>query len=101
VRPGINRAAQALRLAARGLHHSKSALGAFSRRLRARLGAPKAIVATAHKRARLIYALLTKGEAYVAQAMEDYERKYAERRLVGLGRQAAALGYQLEPVAAG
>jgi len=99
VRPGINRAAQALRLAARGLHHSRSALGAFYRRMRARLGAPKAIVAAAHKLARLVYALLTKGEAYVAQAMEDYERTYAARRLSGLGRQAAALGYRLEPLA--
>ena len=55
-------------------------------------------MATAHKLARLIYALLTKGEAYVAQAMEDYERQYAERRLVGVSRQAAALGYRLEPL---
>lgn len=97
VRPGINRAAQALRLAARSLHHSKSALGAFYRRMRARLGAPKAIVATAHKLARLVYALLTRGEAYVAQAMEDYERAYAARRLSGLVHQAAAMGYRLEP----
>src|SRR5262249_50798932 len=41
VRPGVNRAAQALRLAARALHHSQSALGAFFRRVKARLGAPK------------------------------------------------------------
>jgi transposase len=98
VRPGINRAAQALRLAARGLHHSRSALGAFYRRMRARLGAPKAIVAAAHKLARLVYALLTRGEAYVAQAMEDYERTYAAHRLRGLSRQAASLGYRLEPL---
>jgi transposase len=101
VRPGINRAAQALRLAARGLHHSQSALGAFYRRMRARLGAPKAIVATAHKLARLVYALLTQGEAYVAQAMDDYERAYASRRLSGLERQAAAMGYRLEPLGGG
>jgi hypothetical protein len=69
--------------------------------MRARLGAPKAIVATAHKLARLVYALLTRGEAYVAQAMDDYERAYAARRLAGLGRQAAALGYRLELVASG
>ena len=97
VRPGINRAAQALRLAARSLHSSKSALGAFYRRLRSRLGAPKAIVATAHKLARLVYALLTRGEAYVALAMEDYERAYSARRLNGLMNQAAAMGYRLEP----
>lgn len=97
VRPGINRAAQALRLAARSLHHAHSALGAFYRRMRARLGAPKAIVATAHKLARLIYALLTRGETYVACAMDDYERRYAARRLSTLARQAVASGYRLEP----
>ena len=101
MRPGINRAAQALRLAARSLHHSQSALGAFYRRMRTRLGAPKAIVATAHKLARLVYALLTQGEAYVAQAMDDYERAYASHRLIGLERQAAALGYRLEPLSGG
>ena len=99
VRPGTNRAAQALRLAARSLHHSKSALGAFYRRMRARLGGSKAIVATAHKLARLVYALLTRGEAYVAQAMTDYEQAYAERKLQGLERAARSLGYRLELVA--
>ena len=41
--------------------------------------------------------LLTKGEAYLSQAMEDYERSYAARKLNGLARQAEALGYRLEP----
>jgi len=54
VRPSANRAAVALRLAASCLHHSQSALGAFFRRLKARLGTPKAVVATAHKLARLV-----------------------------------------------
>ena len=98
VRPGMNRAAHALRLAARSLHHSKSALGAFYRRMRSRLGAPKAIVATAHKLARLVYALVTKGEAYISQAMEDYEQAYQARKLQGLARQAQVLGYRLEPI---
>jgi transposase len=101
VRPGINRAAQALRLAARGLHHSRSAPGAFYRRMHARLGASKAIVATAHKLARLVYALLTQGAAYVSQAMEDYERAYETRKLPSLTRQAQALGYRLEPLSPG
>ena len=101
VRPGINRAAQALRLAARSLHHSRSALGAFYRRMKSRLGGPKAIVATAHKLARLVYAMLTKGQAYVAQAMEEYERSFEARRLIGLSRQAESLGYRLEPLPAG
>jgi transposase len=54
VRPGAHRVTVALRLAARSLHHSQSALGAFFRRRKARLGTPKAITATAHKLARLV-----------------------------------------------
>ncbi len=61
------RAANALRLAAQCLHHSKSALGDFYRRMRARLGAPKAITATAHKLARIVYHLLKTGEAYCSR----------------------------------
>ena len=63
VRGSSNRAAQALRLAARGLERSQSALGAFFRRLKARLGAPKAITAAAHKLGRLVYSLLKHGTA--------------------------------------
>jgi transposase len=54
VRPGAHRVTVALRLAARSVHHSQSALGAFFRRMKARLGTPKAITATAHKLARLV-----------------------------------------------
>jgi transposase len=54
VRPGAQRVTVALRLAARTLHHSQSALGAFLRRMKVRLGTPKAITATAHKLARLV-----------------------------------------------
>jgi hypothetical protein len=54
-----NKAAAALRKAAFTLFNSKSALGAYLRRQRARLSAPKAITATAHKLARLVYAMLT------------------------------------------
>jgi len=97
VRPSANRAAVALRLAASCLHHSQSALGAFFRRLKARLGTPKAIVATAHKLARLVYRLLKHGEAYVAQGMADYEHAYRDRVVKNLIRKAKELGYQLLP----
>ena len=60
-KPSANRAAAALRLAANALHRSGSALGAFLRRKKAHLGAPKAITATAHKLARLIYSMLRYG----------------------------------------
>jgi transposase len=98
VRPSANRAATALRLAAQCLHHSHSALGAFFRRLKTRLGAPKAITATAHKLARLVYRLLKYGEDYVAQGMAEYEHAYRERALQSLLRKAKALGYQLLPM---
>jgi transposase len=90
-----SRAATALRLAARSLERSKSALGAYFRRLKARLGAPKAITAAAHKLARLVYALLKHGTAYVAQEVGEYERKYRERVVNGLKRKARELGYEL------
>jgi len=53
------RAALALRMAAQSLHHSKSALSDFYRRMRARLGAPTAITAAAHKLARIICHLIS------------------------------------------
>jgi transposase len=101
VRRGASRAKRALRLAARSLHQSKSALGAFFRRIKARHGTPMAITAAAHKLARLAYALLKHGTDYVSQEMAEYEAKYRERKLQGLTRQAQALGFVLVPVAAG
>jgi hypothetical protein len=97
VRPSANRAATALRLAAQCLHHSHSALGAFFRRLKARLGAPKASTATAHKLARLVYRLLKYGKDYVAQGMTEYEQAYREGTVQNLMRKAKALGYKLLP----
>jgi transposase len=98
-KPCANRAAAALRLAAFALHRSQSALGAFLRRLKARVGAPKAITATAHKLARLVYSLLKHGTAYTTQGMDDYEQVYRERVVKGLSRRAKELGYEIVPTA--
>lgn len=95
-----NRVAQALKLAAQGLHRSQCALGAYYRRLAARLGAGKAITATAHKLARLVYAMLTKGEGYVERTEAEYEEQFRERTLRHLHRKAASMGFRLEPAAA-
>ena len=95
VRPGAPRVAVALRLAARTVHHARTALGAFFRRLRSRLGAPKAITATAHKLARLVYSLLKHGSASVQQGLDAYESQYRERKVKAMARQAHALGYTL------
>lgn len=99
-RPGLNRAAQALRLAARCLQRSRSALGAFFRRVAARRGVPKAITATAYKLARLIYAMLKHGQEYVAVGQEAYEQAYRDRAVRQLRRKAAELGLEVTEKAA-
>ena len=94
-RPVVNRARNALRIAAYTLERSKSGLGAKYRRLKSKLGAPKAIVAMAHFLARLIYRMIKFGQDYVEQGMEAYEAKYREQRLLWLKKQAKALNMQL------
>jgi len=91
----VNRLSDVLRLAAASLEFSQSALGAFYRRMKAKLGAAEGVSATAHKLARLIYRLVKHGEAYVKQGMEEYEKKYRDRRIKYLKRAAAAVGFQL------
>lgn len=60
-------------MAAQSLWRSESALGAFYRRLSARMDKPKAITAAAHKLARMVYFMLTRGEAFVDQGQQRYE----------------------------
>ena len=94
-KPGANRAANALRQAAHSLHHSQSALGAYFRRMRARLGAPKAITATAYKLARMIYSMMKYGTEYVDMGQQAYEEQYRDRALRNLQRNARRFGYEL------
>lgn len=96
-RRSANRVAAALRVAAQSLHRSKSALGAFYRRMRARLGAPKAITAAAHKLAILVYRMLKHGEDFVDTGMLAYEDAYRARLLRNLQRNAKSLGFLLVP----
>lgn len=96
-KPCANRAAQALRLAAAALRTSKSALGAYFRRLCARMDKPKAVTAAAHKLARLIYAMLTKGQEYTDQGQDYFEQRYRERVLRNLSQRAQQLGMQIVP----
>jgi len=93
----VNSAPDALRVAAVTLQNSKTALGGFYRRMRAKLGAASAITATAHKLARIIYRLLKHGELYIRQGLEDYEKKYRQRLLHNLEKTAATFGLQLTP----
>jgi len=92
-----NRAAQAFRLAAQTLERANCALGAFFRRIKARHGRQNAIKATAHKLAVIFYTMLKNKTAYVDPGVNYYERRYRERRLNSLIRQAADLGCILVP----
>jgi len=97
-RRGKNRAARALRLAAWALMRSQSYLGAYLRRQRSRLGAPKAITALAHKLARIVYNLLRYGVAYMKQTEEAYAEQVRARLEKQLRRRAVELGYELRPI---
>ncbi len=94
-RPSSNRAAAALRVAAHALLHADCALGAYARRMRSRLGAPKAITATAHKLAIIIYNMLKHGKAYVDRGADYYEQQYHAAMVKNLKRRARQLGFEL------
>jgi hypothetical protein len=98
-RRGSNRVARALRMAAQGCHHAKNALGAFYRRIQARCGGAKAVVATARKLAERVYRMLRYGQEYVRQSQEAYEEAYQLRQVKSLAKKAASLGYKLVPEA--
>lgn len=94
-RKSKGRAARTLQLAAWSLMRSQSYLGAYLRRQRSRLGAPKAITAAAHKLARIVYHLMRYGVAYVKQAEEAYAEQVRERLENQLRRRARELGFEL------
>lgn len=94
-----NRVRQALKMAAMSLSHSDSALGAFYRRLCSRMDKPSANTATAHKLARIVYFMLTRGEAFVDQGQKRYEEQQRQRSIAALRRRAAALGFEINPTA--
>jgi hypothetical protein len=93
-----NRAAQALRLAAQTLFHSKTPLGDFYRRMRAKLGGPKAVTATAHKLARLIYHLVTTGQPYDETVFAKQQQRYRKHQEASLLRKAKELGFAVIPI---
>jgi transposase len=91
----INRAATALRMAAVTLMRSRTYLGAQYRRLRTKLGAPKAITAMAHRLARLVYRMLKYGQQYVDKGAEYYEQRYRNQQIESLRKRAARFGFQI------
>ena len=96
-RRSANRVRQALKMAAMSLSHSDSVLGAFYRRLSGRMDKPRANTATAHKLARMVYFVLTRGEAFVDRDQHRHEEQQRERSIAALKRRAVALGFQIDP----
>jgi transposase len=90
-----NRAAMALRMAAQSLHRSQSYLGNYYRRMRAKLGTPKAITAAAHKLARVVYHLLITGQSYEESTFAQCETRHRIRLEANLRRHARELGFDL------
>jgi transposase len=92
------RAATALRMAAQSLHHSKSALGDFYRRMRAKLGAPKAITAAAHKLARIIFHLISTRQEFDDSKFAADQLRFQKRQEIKLRAKAKSMGFELIPV---
>jgi len=96
-RRSTNRVRQALKIAAMSLSRNDSALGAFYRRLCTRMDKPRANTAVAHKLARMVYFMLTRGEAFVDQGQQRYEEQQHQRNVAALRRRASALGFEITP----
>lgn len=93
----MNRLGQAFRQGAVTIRRADTWLGAKHRRRLARMEKAKAVKATAHELARIVYAMINNGAEYVKRTLEIYEREHHERKLDNLTRQAKAMGVQLVP----
>jgi transposase len=94
-RKTVSRAGRALKMGAATLLRSKSYLGAQYRRLRTKLGAPKAMKAMANKMARIAYRMMKYGEDYVDRGNDFYEEKYRNQQVRMLTKKAVELGLQV------
>jgi len=94
--PTHNRAGQVLRIAAQSVGRGQSGLGAYYRTQKARLGAPSAITATAHKLARIVYHMLQDRQPYQPLTKEAFAQQRRDRELRELEKRAAHLGYRLQ-----
>jgi transposase len=93
-----HRAAAIFRMAALNVRNSRSAIGAFFRRKRAQLGPARAVVATAHKIARIVYTMLKTRSHFVDPGEHAYEQNFRDRALQAIQRKAHALGFALTPI---
>lgn len=99
-KPTANKAAQALRMAANATQKTKSAIGAFFRKIKARKGVIKAITATAHKIAVIIYSMIKNRQTFKDIGQEEYEQRHKERSMKNLKRRAKEMGFELVEIIA-
>ncbi len=97
-RPTKNRATLALRVATQALHRSDCFLGDYFRRMKARMGTPKAMTATTHKLARIIYHTITTQQPYDTTILQKQEERWQHQKSARLHTQARELGFQLIPI---
>jgi hypothetical protein len=84
-------------MAARAQIRANTEFGAFYRRMKSRVGPAQAMVATAHKMARVVYHMLSKSEEYRPLGAAEYEQQFKERQIRFLKRKAAKLGLEVIP----
>jgi transposase len=95
-----NRAGQAFRIAAQAVGRTQTALGAYFRRMRAKHGPQKAIIATAHKLARIFYFMLKHRTPFHDIGADQYNQRQREREIARLQKRAAKLGFTLTQLSA-
>jgi len=88
-------AALALRVAAQSLHHSRSALGDFYRRMRAKLSGPKAMTAAADKLARIIFHLISTHQEFDDSKFAADQLRYQKPQEAKLHAKAKSMGHVL------
>jgi hypothetical protein len=96
----ISRVSDALRIAGHEPGEKPECDGRLLPPNESKAGRCGSVTATAHKLARIIYRLIKHGEAYVRQGIEDYERKFQERKMYALRKTAKAMGFELIPLQA-
>jgi len=92
-----NRVAAALRMASQSLHRSRSYLGDYYRRMRAKMGTPKAITAAAHKLARIIFHMLSTRQSFDETVFSKHEEQHLQRKEISLRNHARKLGFDIVP----
>jgi transposase len=97
-RPAKNRVALDLRAATQARHRSDCFLADYFRRMKARMGTPKAMTATAHKLVRIIFHMITTRQPYDATIFQKQEERRHHQKSARLHAQARELGFQLVPI---